>query len=352
MLPWTLILGVVAATVLVLVTLVRVHARHKLRRLLSSRRDQHVVLLGASSGVGEHLAYEYAMRGAHIVLAARRADRLERVKSHCLDLGAAAVLTVSTDATNVAALRNLRDESIKFFPDGHINAVVYCAGILNVCPFDVLLDTPGQENDEQAARIVDRMFNINALAPIHLARIFLPALRATADHIAATTDVRERGPVPVVAPSLTVISSVAGLLPAPSRALYCSSKAAMHGFFDSLRIEEQRRVALLTKAHDVRLDADVDRHLAYAPLPVQIRLVAPGTIGGTDLRQTAADASLWREGFPQGSNKAAMTPEFVAKEMFMQSEDVLVLPTWYWGAVAIRSVAPGLIDFMASKKYK
>ena len=46
-------------------------------------RGQVVWITGASSGIGEHLAYELARAGCKLVLSARRQQELERVKAKC-----------------------------------------------------------------------------------------------------------------------------------------------------------------------------------------------------------------------------------------------------------------------------
>ncbi|NOZ04161.1 MAG: SDR family NAD(P)-dependent oxidoreductase, partial [FCB group bacterium] len=48
---------------------------------------EKVFITGASSGIGEHLAYAYARRGATIGLAARRIDRLSEIAGKCRELG-------------------------------------------------------------------------------------------------------------------------------------------------------------------------------------------------------------------------------------------------------------------------
>lgn len=46
-------------------------------------RNKTVWITGASSGIGEYLAYEFSKYGAHLILSARNIKELERVKSSC-----------------------------------------------------------------------------------------------------------------------------------------------------------------------------------------------------------------------------------------------------------------------------
>jgi short-subunit dehydrogenase len=61
-------------------------------------RGKTVVITGASSGIGRATAIEMARRGADVVLAARRADRLDEVAAECRAQGVRAT-TVPTDVT-------------------------------------------------------------------------------------------------------------------------------------------------------------------------------------------------------------------------------------------------------------
>ena len=62
-------------------------------------RDQVVIITGASSGIGEALAYHLAQAGAFLALAARSAERLETVAAECRRLGAK-VASVPTDVSD------------------------------------------------------------------------------------------------------------------------------------------------------------------------------------------------------------------------------------------------------------
>ena len=50
-------------------------------------RGQRVMICGASSGIGEQIAYQYARKGAHLALIARRQHELSIVAKNALDLG-------------------------------------------------------------------------------------------------------------------------------------------------------------------------------------------------------------------------------------------------------------------------
>ena len=73
-----------------------------------------VVITGASSGIGEALAYRYAQRGCKLVLAARSRDKLDQVAEQCRKLGAL-VVSLPTDVTREAECKRLIDSAISNF---------------------------------------------------------------------------------------------------------------------------------------------------------------------------------------------------------------------------------------------
>lgn len=170
--------------------------------------NQVVWITGASSGIGEALAVQFAQEGSKLVLSARRQAELERVRDRCIQAGASAdaVLVLPLDVTDEAGIQSATEQVVAHF--GHIDLLLNNAGV------------------SQRARCVDtsmpvyrQLFEIDVMGQIALTKAVLPGmLERGSGHIAVT-------------------SSVAGKVGAPYRTAYCAAKHAMMGFFDALRAE-------------------------------------------------------------------------------------------------------------------
>jgi NAD(P)-dependent dehydrogenase (short-subunit alcohol dehydrogenase family) len=91
------------------------------------------VVTGASSGIGEACAITFAQKGAKVVLAARRAERLGSLVQRLEAMGAEA-LAVATDVTDEAAVHNLFDRASERF--GTVDVLINNAGIADSTPVD------------------------------------------------------------------------------------------------------------------------------------------------------------------------------------------------------------------------
>jgi dehydrogenase/reductase SDR family protein 7 len=169
---------------------------------------QVVWITGASSGIGEALALQFAAEGARLVLSARRESELQRVKARCVQAGApdANVLVLPLDVTDEAAI-----------PGAVAKVQSQFARI------DMLINNAGLS---QRSKCVDTdmsvyrtLLEVDVIGQIALTKAVLPLmLQQGSGHIAVT-------------------SSVAGKMGAPYRTGYCAAKHAVMGFFDALRAE-------------------------------------------------------------------------------------------------------------------
>ncbi|XP_069117017.1 dehydrogenase/reductase SDR family member 7-like isoform X2 [Argopecten irradians] len=169
-----------------------------------------VWITGASSGIGEALAYEMARAQCRLVLSARREEELERVKSECIRVGC-------LNHEDVLVLKL----DIKEFCD-HEAAVQQVLKTFQ--RIDILVNNAGRTNKGEwttTSMAVDQeLLAVNVLGPVSLTRAVLP-------HMVS----RSQG-------HIVVTSSVAGKLGAALYAgSYFGSKHALQGWFDALRPE-------------------------------------------------------------------------------------------------------------------
>jgi NAD(P)-dependent dehydrogenase (short-subunit alcohol dehydrogenase family) len=168
-------------------------------------RGKHIVITGASTGIGKELAIELGRRGAKITVAARGQAALDETVKQIVAAGADA-LAVATDVADPEACRRLIDTAVARF--GAIDALVNNAGISMWARFEEVTDLS----------IFEQLMRINYLGAVYCTHFALPHLKKTGGLLVA-------------------VSSLTGKTGVPTRTGYSASKHAMQGFFDSLRIE-------------------------------------------------------------------------------------------------------------------
>src|SRR5687768_18056551 len=89
--------------------------------------NQVIWLTGASSGIGEALAYELAKKGAKLILSARRKEELERVKGNCFKEAQPNVRILPLDLTQTATLQLSVEAASQLF--GHVDILINNGGI-------------------------------------------------------------------------------------------------------------------------------------------------------------------------------------------------------------------------------
>jgi len=169
-----------------------------------SFQNKVVWITGASSGIGEHLAYAFAARGAKLILSSRNEAELERVKDQCR--GAAQVLILPLDVAQFDSIPDAVKKASDQF--GQIDILVNNAGISQ----RALAKDSSFEVDK-------RIMDVNYLGTVAMTKAVLPLMLA-----------KQSG-------HIVVMSSVMGKVGFPGRSAYAASKHALHGFFDTLRAE-------------------------------------------------------------------------------------------------------------------
>ncbi|XP_058094246.1 uncharacterized protein LOC131240175 isoform X4 [Magnolia sinica] len=175
--------------------------------------DKVVWITGASRGIGEILAKQFARLGAKLILSARNEAELERVKAELVGKhapGEVKVLPLDL-ASGEDSLLQAVEKAESFFPDAGVEYMVHNAAYER--PKSTALDVT-----EEALRAT---FNINVLGTITLTRLLAPFMLK-----------RGRG-------HFVVMSSAAGKTPAPGQAVYSASKYAINGYFHTLRSEKR-----------------------------------------------------------------------------------------------------------------
>jgi short-subunit dehydrogenase len=164
----------------------------------------HIVITGASSGIGEALALHYAAPHVRLSLSGRNAKRLDSVVKRCRDKGADAQETL-VDVRDEAAMKNWLLGADRRMP---VDLLIANAGIS--------AGTGGAENGEDRAQIRE-VFDVNLNGVLHTLQPLLPLMRE-----------RGRG-------HIALMSSLAGFRGWPGAPAYCASKAAIKSYGEALR---------------------------------------------------------------------------------------------------------------------
>ena len=258
-------------------------------------KNKKVWITGASSGIGEALAYAFAQEGAALILSARSEKELERVKANCL--GAVSIDIVLLDIGDHKSVFSTVKTTLERLGGG----------------VDVLINNAGLSQRslvrETDFSVDERMINVNLLGTIAMTKAVLPAMLA-----------QKRG-------QIVVISSIMGKLGAPLRSSYAAAKHGLHGFFDTLRAE----------THDDGL---------------RVLLVCPGYV-----RTNVSLNALTADGKAQGTMDAAtdngFTTEDVAKRILSalrnNKEELIIAAARECLAVYVKRFIPSLLSKIVRK---
>ncbi|WP_329551300.1 SDR family oxidoreductase [Streptomyces sp. NBC_00696] len=179
-----------------------------------SLHDKTIAITGASGGIGEATARLLAHRGAAVVLAARRGERVDAIARDIQEEGGRAATCV-VDVTKAEDLRRLVSDTVDEY--GRIDVLVNNAGVAPISPL-ADLDTEGWS----------AMIDVNLRGMLNCVAAALPVFH-------------EQG-----SGHLVSIVSVAGLTTSPSMAVYAATKNAVRTVHEGLRKESTDGVVRTT----------------------------------------------------------------------------------------------------------
>lgn len=252
-----------------------------------------VWITGASSGIGEAMAYAFVAKGAQLVLSARNTERLQKVKDQC----------TSSEMHLIVPL-DLEDSST--FPDNvrtvldrhnHVDILVNNGGISQRCPAaDTSLETDR------------RIMETNFFGAVALTKAVLPTmLKIGSGHI-------------------VVMSSLVGKFGTPLRSTYSASKHALHGFFNSLRAE-------------------------LSATGIKVLIVCPGFIR-TNISINALSADGSCHGVMDDAQASGMPPEVCAEKVILameQGKDEVLIGGKELLGVYLSRFTPGIFNKIIAK---
>ena len=167
-----------------------------------------VWITGGSSGIGEALVKTFAKYGASVIASSNDASGLETVKNECAE-NSENIHCVPFDLTNTSEIETIVGEQVKKF--GRIDFLINIGG---VSQRSAITETP--------LWLDRKIFEINYFGTIALTKAILPyMINQKSGHILAT-------------------SSIAGRFGFPLRSAYSASKQALHGFIETLYIENKK----------------------------------------------------------------------------------------------------------------
>jgi len=171
-------------------------------------KDQVVLVVGASSGIGRETAVLFAREGARVVASARRGDRLRGLQEQLAKEGHS-IEIAPADASAAAEMEQLAERVRAKI--GRIDVLVYATGT----------NIPDRSMKRLSNQIWEMMLSVNLNGAYYITGAVLPAMwEAGSGH-------------------LIYISSVSGLVPDISGPAYQAAKRGLLGLAHAIRVEEK-----------------------------------------------------------------------------------------------------------------
>jgi short-subunit dehydrogenase len=259
-------------------------------------KNKIVWITGASSGIGEALAYQFAKEGANLVLSARRENELQRV-AQATGLAENNILVLPMDMLEFDKFPAKVHTVLDYF--GQIDFIVQNAGV----------SQRSYVKDTQF-KVYRDLMELDFFSVVAFTQALLPHLTE-----------RKTG-------HFVVVSSIAGKIGVPLRGGYGAAKHAIIAFFDSLRAEIWQD-------------------------NINVTTICPGYIK-TQISFNALDSSGRKHGKMDDNQAKGMTAELFAKKalraIVANKKEVYIGGTYEVFGVYLKRFLPSLVYRMVRKK--
>jgi short-subunit dehydrogenase len=254
-------------------------------------KDKTVIITGASSGIGKSLAYEFAKRGANLVLGARQYVALCEITQDLEQKFGIRAVAIHCDVSVEDECDQLIKQTLLTFKK--IDVLVNNAGISMRALF----------NDVDV-KVLKELMDVNFWGTVYCTKAALPSIIKTQGTIVG-------------------VSSIAGYKGLPGRTGYSASKFAMNGFLDALRVETLKT-------------------------GINVLTACPG-FTASNIRNTALDKNGKQQGESTLHEEKMMTADEVAKIIVDGVENrsrTLIMTGQGKLTVALSKFIPGFLDKM------
>lgn len=250
-----------------------------------------VIVTGASSGIGEAAAREFARAGAWVVLAARRVHLLEMLTGEIRAAGGIA-LAVPTDLTSQSQITNLVQRTLAEF--GRVDVLANIAGWGRYDWFE-----------ELSAEDLRSQYEVNVIGMAELIRKVLPVMKEQrSGHILN-------------------MSSYASLIAVPPLTVYASTKYAVEGLTDALRRE-------------------------LKPWGIRVSRIHPSGVKGTEFNQQAGEQGGIRyRSIPVGKVTRGQVARAIV-DLVENPRRAVYMSRLYDFLVVLNMLTPGVVDHFSS----
>ncbi len=187
--------------------------------------EKVVLVTGASSGIGKATAVEFARKGASVVLAARRVEKLAELHDHILTFNENCIY-VRTDVTSETDVVNLFDRAWEKF--GRV---------------DILINNAGRGLKSELIDMTTEDWQ--AVIETNLTSVFL-----------CTRQAARRMKEKHIPGHIITVCSIAGLFGAPNYSAYCASKHGVAGFLKAVKGELKKHNIKLSAIYPARVDTE------------------------------------------------------------------------------------------------